>query len=465
MLNREELQKIEDQNIAKIEKTNPESLETEPYIENSDYLEKIGIFIDKEDRETADGFIKLWPEDFVVEEINKSGKIVSILSDGGKNKKFDPKSKYSKINLVKCNIGTLEAISDIASRLNIDKKTIRHSGLKDFDAITSQNLSIKTNSLIDGLEKIKSDYFFIKDLEATNRPLSPGELKGNQFTILIRTNLNEKSINGIKKSISDIQKNGFWNYYYTQRFGNNGRINGHLLGKLFIEEKYEEAFKKFITEAPDASNKLIKGIYKQVSEEYGNWKNIENLMSPYPITFERELNMVRFLINNPDDFLGAVNAQENEIKLWVLGFASWLFNLKLSEFEKNKEIPPKEIPLITSNETSDQEIYFDTLEIIGMKKEKIDFNKLNDFNVQRAKYPVETKKSVEIKNVLLAPQGLIFQFSLDKGSYATTFLSHVINLVSGKIPENFSRERVDITKAVGRESIVPLTEQFRRVIK
>jgi tRNA(Glu) U13 pseudouridine synthase TruD len=71
---------------------------------------------------------------------------------------------------------------------------------------------------------------------------------------------------------------------------------------------------------------------------------------------------------------------------------------------------------------------------------------------------------VDIQKVFSSPQGIILQFSLDKGSYATTFLSHLINLVSGEIPEEFSKERVDITKALGRDSIIPVTEYFKEII-
>lgn len=461
MLDRETLQSIENENIEKLRKKSPDLLKIDSYIEDEKYLEKIGIYIDKKNKDTTKGFIKLWPEDFLVEEIDKLGEIISLFNN---KEKTNNVGKISKIELIKCNIGTLEAIAEISKQTNCNKNKIKHAGLKDFDAITSQNLTIQGVTL-NQLREIKSDFFFINNINPVNKPLSIGELSGNQFTILIRTTLDDKKIETIKEIILDIKENGFWNYYYTQRFGNNGRINGHLLGKLFIEKKYEQAFKQFITEAPDASKKFAKEIYKRNLENYGNWEEIEKEMSLYPLTFERELKMVRNLIKKPDDFLEAIQSQENEIKLWLLGFASWLFNLKISEFLRNKKAVPEEIHLITSDKTENQEIYFEILEQIGMKKEKINFDELDKFGIQRAINPISTKADVKIKNVLMAPQGLILQFSLEKGSYATSFLSHFINLISGEIPNDFSKERVDITKALDRDSIVPITNSFQQVIK
>jgi len=54
-------------------------------------------------------------------------------------------------------------------------------------------------------------------------------------------------------------------------------------------------------------------------------------------------------------------------------------------------------------------------------------------------------------------------FSLPKGCYATTFLSHFFQLATGMPPKDISENIVDLKEILGEGSIKDLTEIFKEI--
>ncbi len=451
-------QDIENKNLEILFKSNPTLLKRRSFIEDANYLSKLGIYIPNKNNFKNKGFIKLWTEDFIVEEILQNNQIVNLL----KNQKIETEQPNSNkgnftMTLIKNNIGTSEAVTDISKQLNIPESSIGYAGMKDHDALTSQKISI-SNINLEQIYKINSRNYYLTNIKAENTKIKIGQLKGNHFTILVRTNPKEIDPLTILDQIKEIKENGFYNFYYSQRFGTFGRDNSHTLGLLMLQKKYDEALKLFLTDPPKIGFEFTFEIYEKIKDHYGNWDYIEKLISPYPIIFERELAVVNHLIKNPNDTLGALGSKKDEIRWWMLAFASWLFNMKLSNYLLNKEKMPEKIDLITSTKENISFEYKKELESIGL--EEFNFDHLSEFNIQKAILPVDTIKKANLHKIVSSPYGFIFKFSLDKGSYATTMLSHCLDLVVGTIPENYSLERVDTTKSLGDESVLDVIESF-----
>jgi len=156
--------------------------------------------------------IKQRPEDFIVKEIPIY--------------ELDEKGEYSYFWLVKTDYTTMDAVKAIASRLNIPLKRIGFAGAKDKRAVTKQIISIKS------ISKEKVDSLGFKDIELEyigngNKPISLGDLKGNEFVIVVR-NLSTKRIR---------QKDIIPNLYGPQRFSKNNAE----IGKLLVQKNFKKA--------------------------------------------------------------------------------------------------------------------------------------------------------------------------------------------------------------------------------
>ena len=179
-------------------KKNPELFERETFIDSPDFLGKIGIFFGKNVNLPA-GYLKLWPQDFIVEEKSMFGELETVDSGDlfNNEKGVLPTDPTIYTTLVKCKLPSFEATNDLANFLGIDPKNIRSAGIKDTDAITSQLISIREAD-VKKIEKVSSPYYFLKNTFSGKGAVEIGSLEGNKFTILVRT---EKEFN--KKQFSE----------------------------------------------------------------------------------------------------------------------------------------------------------------------------------------------------------------------------------------------------------------------
>ena len=460
MKKRNEIKEKELKFLAQEYKKFPHLFQRRFFIEDGKFLEKFGIFIPGK-KELSCGFLKLWPQDFIVEEIYKGKEVQSIYPE-----KFSIEKKNSShlptiyATLVKCNISTLEAIEEIANSLNLEQKNIQTAGMKDKDAITSQKISFRKISL-KKLEKLKSPYFFLKNALYDKGVVEKGALEGNKFTILVRTEENFQKENFFKK-IKEIEKQGFYNFYYLQRFGTPRLINFHW-GFSILKGDYKKAIFNFLSSPGKQELPYFQEIRKEIKKNWNNWQKIEEILTPFPIIFQNELKLVRYLKKRPGDFLGALKQIPEQIILWIFAFSSWLFNNKLALYIKEKEKLPKTLPLFLSKDKEDWFFYQDFL-----KKLKIfppPFQNLKPYPyIQLKKREIKTKEKAKIEKIKIIPEGVILSFSLSKGVYATTFLAHLFNFFSGVPPKNISDLPVDTKATLGEKSLEDVLNCFHEVI-
>lgn len=412
------------------------------YTEDSDYLMGLGIYIPGKKSFSNKGYIKLYTEDFIVEEITNEGLVASIKDQQAKEIPQSDQKQNFKLTLIKDNIGTLEAIRDLAQKLNIDTTNIQHAGIKDNDALTAQKITIQ-NVSSDELLKISSPNYRLTNLEICESKLRIGELKGNRFTLLVRFDQDELNKEELLEKINHVQENGFYNFYYSQRFGTLGRDNNHILGLLMLQNKKSEAIFRYLTDAPKSCERNLLPLYEKILDNYGNWELMKEIFTPHADHFENELKIVNYLIDNPGDYDGALDLNPDNVRFWILGFASWLFNIKLSKYLIDSRELPKKINLITSVNKNVINDYRDELRLVELNEFSLDH--LVKFKIQSATYPVDTKKTVKFNKTEFTDQGLLLQFDLDKGSYATTALAHCFDLIIGTIPDGFSKEKQRIS--------------------
>ena len=142
------------------------------------------------------------------------------------------------------------------------------AGLKDRHAVTTQHLTIPAERKLVTTEE---ENFSLKLLGYMEHPLKLGDLKGNRFSITVRS-LRKGEIDGVYQKAEEVRKFGVPNYFDSQRFGSV--INGRFVVKYLVQKQYEEAVKTYMTAASRYERIIAKKEKKMILE---NWPRIEGL--------------------------------------------------------------------------------------------------------------------------------------------------------------------------------------------
>lgn len=233
--------------------------------------------------------IKRIPEDFIVREIP--------------NLKLDENGNFSYFKLIKRDLNTIQAIDLISKKFNIQSKNIKFAGNKDKKAITEQFISIfnlnktKKNQLIELNSKNTKKFCLenfcieIEFIGKGSEPISLGDLKGNEFEIVVR-NLN--------KDIDLIKLKKVPNYFGEQRFSKNNAE----IGKAIIKRDFKKGA-DLILKNQGYQEKLISEILKE----------------------------------NKNDYINALKKLNKKILLlYIHAYQSYLFNSIAESYLKNKNI-------------------------------------------------------------------------------------------------------------------------------
>jgi TruD family tRNA pseudouridine synthase len=442
----------------------PEKFPVRTFIDGADMLKHVGIVIPNKERFPF-AYVKFMPQDFIVEEIMPDGTICTIEKE---DERVYDEVDFEEVptiyaTLVKCGVSTPEAIADIEERLGCGENQIRFAGIKDKHAITAQRISFRNISFRD-IRALSSPFYFLKDFTPGKGVVETGKLRGNRFTLLLRTDNDAIAADSsvFADALREIIQHGFLNFYYIQRFG-APRFMNFRVGADIVRGEYEQSVCRHLTEHGVRGNVYANELRDKAKEVLGDWYAMEDIFGPFPQTFAIELSMIKHLQAHPDDYIGALNTVQGQVRMWVYAVGSWLFNHKLSQLACSGKDIPDVLPLFLSHTRSDWNMYRDILEKTNMYPPN--FNNLNPLgDIPRKHREVPTREFVDIHTTEVVPEGIILQFSLGKGSYATAFLSQIFNLVSGEAPAFVKRDIVDTKKAIGEKDIQETCFYFKDVL-
>lgn len=460
MSERQDTKRAEMAFLAKEYEKNPALFESRTFIEDEETLLEFGIFIPGKDH-LGTGTIKFWPEDFIVEEVAEDGSVSSV---SGEAQPHDSEGETLYGTLVKCGVSTLEATADLAKALGIKKEQVAYAGIKDKDAITAQRVSVRGSTRA-ALEAARSPHFFVKDIHAGAGAVGKGQLKGNRFTILSRS---PKALAGAAgeaaaRALERVDKQGFYNYFYLQRFG-TPRLNNYHLAYYILKGDYERAVKDLLSLTSLRELPYFKGIRERMGELFGRWDEILALLEPFPLIFSHERNVVGHLAQHPDDFAGALKTIPDQITLWLYALNSLFFNFKIAEPLMHGKEPPAEVPSFLSPDKRDWQYYENILRKYDLYP--VPLHNLRPFpQVQIRHRTTPSKSHAQIFKGEVVPEGMLVEFELGKGQYATTFLSHLFNMTAGVPPQDLPRERMDTKGMLGEEPIAETLKHFESIIE
>ncbi|MHA1914116.1 MAG: tRNA pseudouridine(13) synthase TruD [Promethearchaeota archaeon] len=266
-------------------------------------------------------------KDFIVKEIDKAGKILNIKTDSpSPSFSADLADKFTTFNLIKINRDTFEASRQISKALGIPYTSLNYSGLKDKQSISVQKISVKGNH-IEKLKNLKIPNIYIRNIHPSKKPLKLGSHLGNNFTVVIRNIEASKNLKeNIENLLGFINQFGIPNYYGLQRFG-YFRPNSHIVGRFLLEGEYEKAFNEYVLTT--YSTESIESLTAR--NDFQTDRNLGKAYKNFPKGLQYEKNMILYLIENPQDYFGAINTLSIDLRrLLKSSFQSYLFNKMLS---------------------------------------------------------------------------------------------------------------------------------------
>ena len=261
------------------------------------------------DSEGIGGVLKSRVSDFRVEEISTK---ISL----------DSKGRFTAANVTLTNWETNSFISKLASACGISRNRIFFAGTKDKRAITKQVF------IIDAPQK-KVAQVSIPDVEIeiigrTHQKLGFGNHRGNRFTIVARgcchadgSPMSESEamerISKIESGMKEKLGNGlFPNWIGPQRFG-AGRPVTPVVGRHVITNDWEGAVMSYLSMEGD-ENDDVANFRKHIRENGVSEEALEII--PHWLGFERD--MLRHLISNPEDWVGAFRKLPNNLQLMTV---------------------------------------------------------------------------------------------------------------------------------------------------
>lgn len=306
---------------------------------------ELGIEAYLTDVDGIGGRIRSQVEDFSVDEIPLGYSSIEEFTSSSLSRMPSRYENYAICLLEKRGIDTLQAANIIAQRLHLKEEELGYCGLKDAKAITRQLVSIPLR------RPLQREYEFpegirLQLLGFRYRPLTIGELTGNQFSITTRKIPLENAellerLNAITKIIHET--GGFPGYFGYQRFGSRRPVS-HLVGRMLHQGNLEGAVNILLTSATQTETKETREAREQLALENDYGKAAGN----FPEYLGIEIRVLEHLRRYHKDFEGALKRLPMRLKrLFYDAYQSYLYNkalsLRLHERKSLTQIQPNDI--------------------------------------------------------------------------------------------------------------------------
>lgn len=391
------------------------------------------------------GYIRYVPQDFIVEEVLPDGSACTIEPESQPSLPAEGPTIYADV--VKIGLGTPEAINHLASALGIPPQAIGYAGLKDSRALTSQRMSLRRTTMA-AVQGAQLAQVMVKIKSTGKGAVSIGQLRGNRFTIVVRT---ERAVlpSDLETLSAQLQTDGFANFYGQQRFGN--RLLNPRLGRALCRGDVAKAIKLYLTQSGPFDLPLFQQLRRDAAAVYGRWEDMQHVFEVFPYTFRHEIALLGALQENPTPLIRALYAIADQVKFWVYGYTSFLVNQLLSEVLLERRELPDPLPLALGGSDADA-LYQEFLEADGTF---VYPQHLRPLRFLQQKYrTIQPWITPQIHAVKTLPAGAIISFTLPKAAYATTFLMFLFQLYEGNpVPAWVKADEVDAKAVLGTGSV------------
>ena len=382
------------------------------------------------------GTIKETPEDFLVAEIP----LYLPCGEG----------EHTFAEIEKRGITTLEALRRMAKALGIPERDMGYAGMKDARGVTRQTFSIPrvAPDRVLGLEVPG-----IRVLSASlhRNKLKLGHLRGNRFRLRVR-GVTADAVPKTSAVLSVLAKRGVPNYFGEQRYGTQG--NSHLIGAALLRGDYRGAVDALIGDAAKVTDER----WRAAIEAYRRGELDESLRA-FPGHCRTERDLLQRLVKQPDDWEKAFRAVHPRLKkLYLSAFQSFLFDRLLDgRLDRLDEVVDGDVAYKHDNgacflvtDAAAEAARAEAFEIsptgplfgckmkepegkvLALERQVLDMEglSLESFNLTGGLRMEGERRPLRVP--LMEPtaerdgEGLVLEFGLPRGSYATAVLREVM---------------------------------------
>ena len=245
--------------------------------------------------------LKSTPEDFRVDEIT------SVRPSNG---------THGLYRLTKAGLGTPEAIAEVLSRWNIERRRISYGGLKDRHATTLQHFSIAHGPKTGFTDRSMQ----VEYLGQIPRPFHAKDIQANRFEIRLRkiaTSQRER----LDRNADWLGRFGAINYFDDQRFGSIGE-SGELIGMHWCKLNYERALYIALAEQNPHDRPREKEQKEILRTYWGQWEKCKAMLDR-----SHRRSIVTYLLDHPVDFKRALALVRLDLRsIYVAALQSWIWN-------------------------------------------------------------------------------------------------------------------------------------------
>jgi tRNA pseudouridine13 synthase len=215
--------------------------------------------------------------------------------------KFADKGSNLILKIKKSDMSTFKLITVIAKATQLEQRDIGYAGLKDKNATTIQYISIPKQYERDVVKNLTTEKIEILEKFYSKFPIKVGQLKGNNFSIVLHK-VTKDAKNQIEKVALQMIKDGIPNYYGYQRFGEDSR--SYLQG-----QEISHSGKKL----KGAKEKLLVSAYQ--SYLYNNW--LSSRVNISKVITKNKPEDAAMLLEYPSELVKVLAHQKQFFKLFI----------------------------------------------------------------------------------------------------------------------------------------------------
>ncbi|KAL4226776.1 multisubstrate pseudouridine synthase 7 [Mactra antiquata] len=244
------------------------------------------------------------------------------------------RGNYCKFSFYKEAQDTVNAVGILSNKLRLKHGVFQYAGTKDKRSKSTQEVTayrVAAEKLIEANRFMRN--IVCGNFSYTDSKLSLGQLKGNKFTIVLRSvSGTEEQIAAGMKSLNDI---GFINYYGMQRFGTFS-IPTHHIGRALLSSNWKEAVELILKPRHGEGITIT-----QVRERWWRTRDSKEAATKMPKNSHIERSLLLSLAKNPNNYMGAIQKITRSSRMmYVHAYQSYIWNCVVSHRIKQFGIKP-----------------------------------------------------------------------------------------------------------------------------
>ncbi|MFN2271082.1 MAG: tRNA pseudouridine(13) synthase TruD [Anaerolineae bacterium] len=223
----------------------------------------------------ADVRYKVCPEDFVVEERARLHLV--------------PRGDFAVYRVRKRGVTTLGVQAQMARALGVGQSDVVFPALKDKEAVTVQHAAVRIAKDA-ASPQLTGKGFEARFLGYSPRPLAPGDIAANRFTIVLR-DLSIQDVACIQARSAQVAQFGLPNYFDEQRFGSLSPGEDHI-AKCVLQRDAEGALRAYLAHPFVGDPAPVRKFKAFAADHWEDWNALFEA-APRPSNFRSVLTYLR----------------------------------------------------------------------------------------------------------------------------------------------------------------------------